>query len=128
MKLGTLNQMNLIRHTLGLMLALCYLLINGCALLQERLPNDDSIESMQQQIDEVVTDSRNFAPSPGTPPPEVAAALLPPMSMENKTPSFGPREARFDVQVNRLSARQFFMSLVNGTPLNMVVHNQVREP
>lgn len=126
MKLGTLNQMNLIRHTLGLMLALCYLLINGCALLQERLPNDDSIESMQQQIDEVVTDSRNFAPSPGTPPPEVAAALLPPMSMENKTPSFGPREARFDVQVNRLNARQFFMSLVNGTPLNMVVHNQVR--
>ncbi len=118
--------MILIRHTLRLLLALSCLLLNACALMQERLSNDNTIESMQEQINSAVSASQDYTPSPGTPPPEVAAALLPPMSMHKTPLPFGSQEARFDVQVNRLAARQFFMSLVNGTPQNMVVHNQVK--
>jgi MSHA biogenesis protein MshL len=61
---------------------------------------------------------------PPAPPAEVTDALLPPL--EIPLPSSRPaREQRFDVAVKNAPAREFFMSLVAGTPLNLAVHPQV---
>lgn len=66
------------------------------------------------------------APATGAPPQAVADALLP-----GYTPGVpgrlnqSPREERFDINVNRVAARVFFMSLVQDTPVNVVVHPDV---
>ena len=63
-------------------------------------------------------------PPPPVPPAEVTDALLPPLDMP--LPASRPARAqRFDVAVRNAPAREFFMSLVAGTPLNLVVHPQV---
>jgi MSHA biogenesis protein MshL len=57
-------------------------------------------------------------------PPEVAAALLPQMNTDlaGLVPDI---EQRFDISVKATPAPEFFMSLVKGTNLNMVVHPDV---
>ena len=64
------------------------------------------------------------AAAPVAPPPEVAAALLPQMSTDiaGLVPDIEPR---FDISVKATQAPEFFMSLVKGTHLNMVVHPEV---
>jgi len=57
-------------------------------------------------------------------PPEVAAALLPPLQRGISDVIPVP-ESRFDISVNATPAHEFFMSLVKGTGLNMVVHPDV---
>src|SRR5690606_34407917 len=56
--------------------------------------------------------------------PEVAAALLPPLTLNLPEPA-PAAEPRFDVAVHDAAARQFFMGLVDGTRYNMVVHPEV---
>lgn len=56
--------------------------------------------------------------APVTPPPEVNAALMPPLRAD----AAAPREPRFDFAVKDTPAREFFMGLVEGTPYNMLVH------
>ncbi len=58
------------------------------------------------------------------PPPAVSEALLPPLRVDMGS-SGAPVEQRFDITVNHAKAREFFMSLVEGTPYNMVVHPDV---
>ena len=58
------------------------------------------------------------------PPAEVTAALLPSLDDDLQYP-VPDLEPRFDISVNNSTARAFFMSLVKGTPLNMVVHPDV---
>jgi MSHA biogenesis protein MshL len=56
------------------------------------------------------------------PPEEVSQALLPPVQLQ--LPGLDPRadvEQRFDVKVRRVRARDFFLSLVEGTPYSMVI-------
>ena len=48
----------------------------------------------------------------------VLDALLPPVSKR-------PPENRFNVSVNELSARQFYLGLVEDTPVNIIVHPDV---
>ncbi len=56
---------------------------------------------------------------PPSPPPEVAAALLPPLPP--LAPAVVDDEPRFDVAVDHVPARAFFMSLVADSDYNMVV-------
>ncbi len=64
---------------------------------------------------------------PTTPPAAVQDALLPPvrLNLGNARPG-GEAEPRFDVRVHNAPARQFFMSLVKGTPYNMLVNPAVK--
>lgn len=64
--------------------------------------------------------------APRQPPAEISAALLPPISMPLPGGEEALAEPRFDISVNRLPAREFFMGLVEGSPYNMVVHPDVR--
>ncbi len=51
----------------------------------------------------------------------VLDALLPPVSQRSRL----KRENRFDVAVNELPARQFYMGLVEDTKVNIIVHPEV---
>jgi len=83
-----------------LLLALATALVVGCAAQAER---ETQAASDAQQV-----------------PPDVADALLPPMSAAGR-PSVRAAEARFDVNVRDLPAQAFFLSLVEGTSYDMVV-------
>ncbi len=56
------------------------------------------------------------------PPAAVTAALLPPMQIQLPGLNETETETHFDVKVRRVRARDFFLSLVDGTPYNMVIH------
>ena len=83
-------------------------------------PTGDPRARLIQELDEA---AREPAPAPVAPPPSVADELLPPLAAISPAPAAG--EPRFDLDVNRAPARAFFMSLVKGTPHNMVVHPDV---
>ena len=83
---------------------------------------DDINASLKQSAEA----SEAFQNRPVTPPPEVSAALLPPINVELSGVAQAPIERRFDISVDRANARTFFMSLVKDTPYNMVTHPGVK--
>lgn len=104
------------------MLALV-LALAGC---QSAGPRDGgAVSPTLASIDDAFQAARNTPPAtPHTPPPEVAAALLPPVTL-NLPEAAQPAAPRFDVAVDHVPAQQFFMGLVDGTTYNMVVHPEV---
>ncbi len=80
---------------------------------------DDIEQSLQESL---ASSEQLVAP---TPPPEVTQALLPPLDVPLPLQARPVIEQRFDVAVKNAPAQEFFMSLVAGTQLNMVVHPNV---
>lgn len=81
-----------------------------------------------QQIQEAVSAGIPPETAPAgyeQPPEEVTRGLLPPISLEVQPGNDAAAESRFDIKVNRVEAREFFVGLVEGTPYNMVVHPDV---
>ena len=95
-------------------------LLLGLAACQTNPARDPG--SVERALTESLETSRQLPPP--APPAEVSDALLPPL--EIPLPDARPaREQRFDVAVKNAPAQEFFMSLVAGTPFNLVVHPQV---
>jgi MSHA biogenesis protein MshL len=93
------------------------LLIGACNNLPPRTGTLD-------KIDKVV--SKGAAKSGTQPvPADVANALLPTIRLTSPDLPKMHDEQRFDISVNDVPAAQFFMSLVDGTKYNMVVHPEV---
>ncbi|HEX7028051.1 MAG TPA: pilus (MSHA type) biogenesis protein MshL [Gammaproteobacteria bacterium] len=104
-------------------IAMC---IQGCA---SNAPKEKSPEDALANIKAALQEAKQSetAAEAGGVPPQVSEALLP-----DYNPQLQPRvqraieEERFDITVNRMAARAFFMGLVKGTPVNMVVHPDVK--
>ena len=79
------------------------------------------MESINQTLEEPVTTAVKAEIPP--PPPEIRSALIPAETM--LAPGSIQNEARFDIAASQVAARDFFMSLVEGSPVNMVVHPEV---
>ncbi|MBN1958775.1 MAG: pilus (MSHA type) biogenesis protein MshL [Desulfuromonadales bacterium] len=60
---------------------------------------------------------------PPPPPQAVRAALVP--DSGSLSPGKAADEPRFDIAASQVAAREFFMGLVEGSSVNMVVHPQV---
>lgn len=106
-------------HRLAL-LSLSVLMLSSCT------PTDRSNERLaaEDAIDEVAAQQREQKTNAKTVPPEVNKALL-----NNQSLAYGgaakSNNERFDVSVSNVPAKAFFLGLVNGTGVNVVVHPEV---
>lgn len=92
--------------------------VAGC---QSQQPKQSMpIESVQAALEEgkAAAEAASVRPEP---PPDVLASLMPRMQVNLGSPSTR-KENRFDINVMNSPAREFFMSLVEDTSYNMVVH------
>ncbi|MCR9093942.1 MAG: pilus (MSHA type) biogenesis protein MshL [bacterium] len=87
-------------------------LLVGCATPNPEAPEEEPFEGVAE------------APPPAEPalPDEVRESLMPSFSLALRGEESGAtNEPRFDVTVDRAEARQFFMSLVEGTPYSIAL-------
>jgi len=99
------------------------LLLTSCAAGPPRGGSvaDEINQSLQESTQQAVAKNK-----PGILPPEVSAALMPPLNIEFSGITRAPPERRFDITVDRINARTFFMSLAKDTPYNMVAHPGIK--
>lgn len=94
------------------------LLMSACQLMPEK--QSPTMPSIKQALESAGA----TAQAPAVEPPlEVQRALLP--SASASLGQIKPQVPTFNVSVHEVPARQFFMSLVDGTDANMVVHPEV---
>ncbi|MDZ7803678.1 pilus (MSHA type) biogenesis protein MshL [Thiohalophilus sp.] len=101
-------------------------LIAGClaqlAACAGTRPPPATLESIDEALNEAgarSADRQSGAPA------SISEALMPQFNLQLPDSSGIDTEPRFDIKVNRASARRFFMELVEGTPHNMVMHPEV---
>jgi MSHA biogenesis protein MshL len=107
------------KDPIAVAIATVLLVVAGCAPLPR---SGTPVEAIQQAM-EMPPESRQRKAVP-PPPSEIRAALIP--EVEDKAELFEPEDvSRFDIAATEVPAQQFFMGLVEGTPVNLVVHPQV---
>ena len=94
------------------------LLLSACQINPEK--GTPTLPTIQKSLEDAATSQHSKAVEP---PPEVQRALLPPAPRTLEI--IKPEMPSFDISVNEAPAQQFFMSLVDGTADNMVVHPDV---
>jgi MSHA biogenesis protein MshL len=107
---------------------MCSFIFLGACEKNVRVPIAQS--NYHKELEKSIEQNRNVKPRVVKPPSEVTDALLPPINVDlarsekaiNKND-----EPRFDITADDTNARAFFMSLVTGTPYNMVVHPSLTE-
>jgi len=88
----------------------------GCA---NNLRNPNTLDAIEQSL-------KASQPEETITTDTIDDALLPPIDINVPGATGIDTEPRFDLKVNRVAARTFFMGLVQGTPYNMVVHPKVK--
>ncbi len=97
--------------------------VAGLLLFMTACANDMRQPDTLAEIENALKDSQ---PKPTGDEKSIRDGLLPPMNIDVPGSTGIDTEPRFDVKVNRVAARTFFMGLVQGTPYNMVVHPKVK--
>ncbi|MCX7193501.1 MAG: secretin N-terminal domain-containing protein [Proteobacteria bacterium] len=98
-------------------LALCVLLLAGCASNNSR---NQTVDVIRQQMNQAAQES-----SQPVKPDTVNEALLPPLDVEMLKVEGKPVEPKFDLAVNDTPAAQVFMAIVSGTRYSMLLHPDV---
>lgn len=94
------------------------LLLQGCATTR-------GDPERSRVIDDVLADAANRQSAPVQPPPSVLADLLAPVADDLGHLAPDQQGGRFNVSVFNAPAREFFMSLAEDTPYNIIVHPNV---
>lgn len=106
-----------VRAILSLLLGV---LLVGCQVVQTGPALDtSSAQQMEQALDDSLQANAKVSGAQ-EPPAAVNQALLPPLVLDSSITQAG--EERFDIAVDKLPARDFFIGLVRDTRYNMVVH------
>ncbi|MBA1183927.1 pilus (MSHA type) biogenesis protein MshL [Stutzerimonas nitrititolerans] len=98
---------------LGLLSLFC--LLSACQTFK------DGDQRLYEQSERLFEESLEQSQNKVAPPPSVQAALIPPLDIAGSS-SAGPR---FDVAVNDMPARDFFLSLMQSAGQNLLVHPEV---
>jgi MSHA biogenesis protein MshL len=88
---------------------------------QDQTVRQDVVDSMEDVVNESVSNNANQASVPDS----VARSLIPTIDLNTANVPVIKDEDRFDISVNAVAADQFFLSLVDGTDYNMVIHPEV---
>jgi MSHA biogenesis protein MshL len=100
------------------------LFLNGCNLHPTPPPNGTVYSNIQESLQKDIQINKNKTRKNSIVPRGVSNALLP--SIDTVTVrTTTDTQRRFDVVANKMSARAFYMGLVEGTPYNMVVSPDV---
>lgn len=85
--------------------------------------NNRTLSAIDRALSDGIADDHAPPAKPQAPPSSVSNALVPPiqLNLPPKAQQAVSVEPHFDIKVNRVGAREFFMGLVKGTPYNMVV-------
>lgn len=102
----------------GLYYILPLLTLMAC---QDQTVRQDVVDSMENAVNESVSNNANQASVPDN----VAKSLIPTINLDTANVPTIKDEERFDISVNAVAADQFFLSLVDGTDYNMVIHPEV---
>jgi MSHA biogenesis protein MshL len=111
------NNRVLNRHSFILLSLSVAVLINGCS------NNGNKKITIENEMSEIVAEQTEHNKKAAQVPTEVTQALLDNNSI--KTASGKKFTERFDVSVREVPARDFFLGLVKGTGINVVVHPDV---
>ncbi len=99
-------------------LFLTLLILTAC---QDQTIRQDVVDSMENVVNKSVSDNANQDSIPES----VAESLIPTINLDTANVPVIENEERFDISVNAVAADQFFLSLVDGTDYNMVIHPEV---
>ena len=116
----------------GFFFGICSLLLASCATTPDNSGQQAPMTRMEE-IEHFLT-SDLPPPAPKTAekapaqalPASVEQALLPPPAINLPPAPAGKIEPRFDIAVNKVNARSFFLSLMKDTPENIIVHPDVK--
>ena len=89
---------------------------------QNPAPRQDLLNTMHETVE---AGRAAAAAAPAPVPEEISRALVPSLQLDDRKLAAPKDETRFDIAVNEVPAQQFFMSLVDGTHYNVVVHPDV---
>jgi MSHA biogenesis protein MshL len=107
-----------IKLKINAILFLSLLILTAC---QDQTVRQDVVDSMENVVNESISDNANQDSVPDS----VANSLLPIINLDTANIPEIKDEERFDISVNAVAADQFFLSLVDGTDYNMVIHPEV---
>jgi len=94
----------------------------GCASAP---PKPEPKKHAASTYDDIGKELKKGAEQPRV-PADVSEALLPPVELPGGQATLEAEEPRFDISATKMPAREFFMSLMKGTPYNIVVHPEVK--
>ncbi len=99
-------------------LSLIFLTLLAC---QDQTVRQSVVDAAEGVVNNSVSNNANQASVPDN----VADSLIPTINLDTATVPTIEDEERFDISVNAVPADQFFLSLVDGTDYNMVIHPEV---
>ena len=88
---------------------------------QDQTVRQDVVDNVEDTVNKSVSDNANQDSVPDS----VASSLIPTIDLDIANVPEIKDEERFDISVNAVAADQFFLSLVDGTDYNMVIHPEV---
>lgn len=110
--------MKIIKPNSSVYILFAIIMLTAC---QDQTVRQGVIDSMENEVNKSVSDNANQASVPES----VADSLIPTINLDTANVPVIKDEERFDISVNAVAADQFFLSLVDGTDYNMVIHPEV---